>query len=266
MWQMWAIEGTTTKRFRGFLWCSKVKPINQVPIESPIAGSVVCRCCCSILCRNAPNAPKPFPIYISFTYLRWWRYGISLVVLFLSCHVPKDVIILIGAGQMKVPLGIATADVFHSQLLPGCPLGVPVWPPNIPSDQTLPCGSTWHCFLAFSIQIEFTTSLSSATSGKIKKTRRDAKKAMQLPTWRSWHWHVQMLGGGFTFGELSSFNVLAVLAEPDGLTVVNGDNGAQFASPVRRFGPSPRLCDNVCMSVSCVANGHPYWAFNAILE
>jgi len=47
---------------------------------------------------------------------------------------------------------------------------------------------------------------------------------MQLPTWRSWQWHVQMLGGGFTFGELSSFNVLAVLAKPDALTVITVHN------------------------------------------
>lgn len=216
--------------------------------------------------QERPKCPKTisyiYKFHLSKMMAVWYIIGGALPVM--SC--PERCNYPYRRGANEGASGHSYCRRFPFALLPGCPSGVPVWPPNIPSDQTLPCGSTWHCFLAFSIQIEFTTSLSSATSGKIKKTRRDAKKAMQLPTWRSWHWHVQMLGGGFTFGELSSFNVLAVLAEPDGLTVVNGDNGAQFASPVRRFGPSPRLCDNVCMSVSCVANGHPYWAFNAILE
>lgn len=141
---------------------------------------------------------------------------------------------------------------FPFALLPGCPLGVPVWPPNMSSDHTLPCGSTSHYLLAFSIQIEFRTSLSSATSGKIKRTRRDANKAMQLPTWRSWQWHVQMLGGCFSVGKLSSFHVLAGLAKPDALTAHNLHH---------KFGPSPVLSDNVYMSVSFFANGHSTLAF-----
>ena len=66
--------------------------------------------------QGSPKCPKtiPYKFHLSKMIAVWYIIGGAFPVM--SC---PERCILIGAGQMKVPLGIVTADVFHSPYFPG---------------------------------------------------------------------------------------------------------------------------------------------------